>query len=135
MNKQEATRIAGAISHLRPDWHANGLMTVLADERLRDRPYADIVRVFVALALDPSSKRPTRIYEAGDWWDAARRWISSGPDIPHGRPDDCDICHRPKEAAHMDHDYTPRDAYERAPMPESLRKQLTNPTHEENRHG
>ncbi len=137
MNKDEATRIAGAITSLRPDWHFNGLMKVLGDDRICTKAYTDIARVFVALALDPNSQRPTRVYEDGDWWDAAKRWISSGPEIPHGRPDDCDTCHRPRDAAHIDHEYVPRDGYERAPMPEHLRKQLTNPTthHEENRHG
>lgn len=116
MNKQEATRIAGAINALRPDWGRSGLISILADERLRHRAYEDATRAFVALALDPASEKPTRIYEEGAWWHAtySRREHNSSARIRRTRSDDCDICGHPP-ARHVvaslnDHEYRPRNA-------------------------
>jgi hypothetical protein len=117
MNKQEATRIAGAINALRPDWGVSGLMTILGDDRLRSRAYEDMTRTFVALALDPQSAKPTRVFEDGPWWHATtlgRRETNTSSSIRRARHDDCGICGYPADRhvvdSLMDHEYQPRHA-------------------------
>jgi hypothetical protein len=117
MNKQEATRIAGAINALRPDWGVSGLMSILGDDRLRNRAYEDMTRTFVALALDPKSAKPTRVFEDGPWWHVTtlgRRERNTSSNIRHAAPTDCDICGFPADrhvvASLNDHDYRPRNA-------------------------
>lgn len=113
LTKDEAQRIALCVSALRPDWSTNGLMSVLRDDRCRNRVPRDLTLAFVALALDPSSRKPTRIYEAGPWWDVARP--VNGQSAPNYRavlPTDCGICSRPFEHHSAlskldDHEYEP----------------------------
>lgn len=69
LTKEEAQRIAAAVNILRPDWSTNGLMSVLVDDRCRKRPVKDLTLAFVALALDSTTRKPTRIYEHGHWWE------------------------------------------------------------------
>jgi hypothetical protein len=113
LTKEEAQRIALCVSALRPDWSRNGLMAVLADDRCRHRVPRDITLAFVALALDPTSRKPTRIFEAGPWWDVTR---PVGPTVQQYRvigPDDCGVCYRPagfhsKLSAVDDHEWEPQ---------------------------
>ena len=132
MNKDEATRIAGAVNQLRPDWGVNGVMTVLADERLRHRAYADTAKVFVALALDPKSRKPTRIHEDGPWWHSASPTaadVNPSSLIRSMQADDCDICLRPRAdhgpGRNDDHEYRQRNrSGHGSQMPPTTRTQL-----------
>lgn len=113
LTKEEAQRIALCVNALRPDWATNGLMTVLGDDRCRNRVPRDLTLAFVALALDASSRRPTRIFESGPWWDVTKQ--ASGPTAPNYRevlPTDCATCSRPFEHHSVlskldDHEYEP----------------------------
>lgn len=114
LTREEAQRIAAAVNALRPDWAQAGLMTVLSDERIRlTRTYRDTAVAFVALAADPESRKPTRIFEHGPWWESAR---PVGAVTPLRKiPDDaCATCFEPERAhvlGHLaDHSYLhPRD--------------------------
>lgn len=133
MNKDEATRIAGAVNALRPDWGAHGVLTILADDRLRHRAYGDVAKAFVALALDPASRKPTRIHEDGPWWIAARpdaREVNTSSLIRRPLADDCDVCLRPRAdhgpGRNDDHEYRQRNASGHGtPMPDEARARLT----------
>mgnify|MGYP003489551565 FL=1 len=112
LTKEEAQRIALCVSAIRPDWSTNGLMSVLADDRCRNRVPRDLTLAFVALALDPSSRKPTRIYESGPWWDVARPAGQTPPNYRAVLPTDCGICSRPFEHHSAlskldDHEYEP----------------------------
>lgn len=111
LTKDQAENICRIVNVIRPDWNQTGIMAILGDERLRvDRSYRAAAVAFVALALDPASRKPTRIFEHGHWWEAARpigdqpsasAWIRT----PAG--DDCDICGRPPASPHPEHQYAP----------------------------
>lgn len=113
LTKDEAQRIALCVSSLRPDWSTNGLMSVLADDRCRHRVPRDLTLAFVALALDPTSRKPTRIFEAGPWWDVTK---PVGPTVQQYRvitADDCGVCYRPaslhsKLSPFDDHEWEPQ---------------------------
>lgn len=123
LTKEEAQRIALCVTSLRPDWSTNGLMTVLADDRCRHRVPRDLTLAFVALALDPTSRKPTRIFEAGPWWDVTR---PVGPTVQQYRvigTDDCGICYRPAELHSRlspvdDHEWEPQRFEGVGPTPE-----------------
>jgi hypothetical protein len=103
-------------------------MAVLGDDRCRRRAYRDLFVAFVALALEPDSLKPTRIYADGPWWLAARpRAAEGGQNIRRPEPTDCHHCHRPAHAnIPGDHDYLAvRDFRPQpTPMPEQVRSQL-----------
>ena len=115
LSKDEAQRIALCVNALRPDWSTNGLMSVLGDDRCRMRAPRDITLAFVALALDPASRKPGRIFEAGPWWDVTK---PVGPTVAHYRTitaADCGICYRPAElhsrlSPFDDHEWEPQQA-------------------------
>jgi hypothetical protein len=93
MNKTEAERIAAATNVIRPDWSPKLLMTVLADDRMIRRPYADALLALVACALDDQTKRPGRVHEKGAWWSVVT--VVSGQQGPAYReikPGYCVIC-------------------------------------------
>lgn len=113
LTKDEAQRIAGAVHILRPDWGTDGLMVILGDNRILFHPYRDVVVAFAALAADPTSRKPTRIFEQGHWWEtAAPRPHERNTSAPIRRPadDDCDTCGLAADANHSDHTYTPRNS-------------------------
>lgn len=95
MIKNEAERIAAVVNLVRPEWRTGLIMTVLGDERIINRTYADVMVAFVAMAVDPTSKKPGRIHEPGRWWLT----VSAAAPAPSYRqigPDDCGICSLPK---------------------------------------
>lgn len=114
MNKDEAIRLAAAINSLRPDWSTNGLMTVLGDDRNRNRPVLDVALAFVALALDPKSRKPTRIYEHGPWWELLAPRVGSSVAYKVIADTDCAICSQPEPMHPLsptdDHRWEPQHA-------------------------
>lgn len=112
LTKTEAEQLAKAVNALRPDWSQASLMAVLGDERCRLRPRHDISLAFVALALDDQSRKPTRIYEHGPWWEILRPIGQTAPNYRAVLPTDCGICSRPFEFHSAlskldDHEYEP----------------------------
>lgn len=95
VNRAEAERIAGAVNALRPDWAPASVVAVIADDRIRHRAYPDLTHAFVALALDHTSRKPTRIFEAGPWWTAPGV-VVAGPSYRYPAHDDCDTCGLPR---------------------------------------
>lgn len=73
MNRDEAQRIAGAISIIRPDWLASSLVTVLGKlpPHLRARPARDVHLALAWLAHDPDQRTPRLLSESGPWWQLA----------------------------------------------------------------
>lgn len=71
LTKDEAEKIAAAANIYRPDWSVPQVMGVLAknDIRIR-RTYHDTAHAMLAIALDPATLQPTRLLEAGPWWNA-----------------------------------------------------------------
>lgn len=130
LTKPEAERIAAAVNGLRPDWSINGILTVLADERLRlKRTYRDTCLAFTALALDPETVKPTRIFEHGPWWEATR--ISTNPtnNLPRIDPiGGCHECMRPRDD-HTGADHEWQRPNPGIPMPNHVRQAL-NPTNQ-----
>lgn len=93
MNKTEAERIAAATNIIRPDWSPKLLMTVLADDRMIRRPYADALLALIACGLDDQTKRPGRVHEKGPWWSVVT--AVSGQQGPAHRahaPGYCIVC-------------------------------------------
>lgn len=117
LTKDEAQRIALCVNALRPDWATNGLMTVLADQRCRNRVPHDLTLAFVAMALDPQSRRPGRIFEQGPWWSIARPAGEQSINYRTIQPDDCAICSLPQQQIHADHEYEPRHARNESALP------------------
>ena len=107
VNENEARRIAAVTSTIREDWHPAGLMSILADRRLVGRSFEGMLRVFVDLALDPATRRPTRVFESGPWWLAAGPRGETANVPPRSRADDCDVCHGPRHPDRADHAYEP----------------------------
>lgn len=70
MTRDEAQRIAGAISIIRPDWLASSLQTVLGKlpAHLRARPARDVHLALAWLAHDPEQRTPRLLSESGPWW-------------------------------------------------------------------
>lgn len=124
LTKPEAERIAAAVSALRPDWSEEGVLAILGDERLRiRRTYRDTAVAFIALAADPESAKPTRIFEHGPWWEATKPAVNTSDLLGHNRTDDCAECGRPREGHHE-----PDHAYRRpntgVGMPEKVRAEI-----------
>ena len=71
MNENEISRIAAAISDLRPDWPAASLRTLLHSPELKNRPRRDVAVAMAWIACDSETKTPKRVLEAGPWWKAA----------------------------------------------------------------
>lgn len=106
----EAARIAASGSALRPDWSQEQIIGVLRDPRIRvHRTPADTAAALARLALDPDTRQPTRLLEAGPWWTTAP---GGGPAALVHRPahDDCSVCHKPKHPDTPDHPYVQMNA-------------------------
>jgi hypothetical protein len=128
LSRAEAERIAASGSALRPAWSQEQILGVLADPRIRvHRTPADTAAALARLALDPDTRQPTRLLEAGPWWTTN---TSSGPTYRKPEPDDCHHCHRPAHAdIPDDHDYLAAKSFRPrpTPMPESVRSLLVRP--------
>lgn len=119
VNRQEAQRIASAITMLRGDWSQGLIMAVLGDERCIHRSYADLAIAMTAVAVDPQSKKPGRIHEPGPWWGATLA-VQPPPKVRAPLPDDCDICSQPVGTIHnarTDHEYRPRSSRPQSALP------------------
>lgn len=68
MNRNEAERLAAAVSQVRPDWPAQSVFAMLARPDLRDRSARDVAIALMWIAHDPDSRTPARVIEAGPWW-------------------------------------------------------------------
>lgn len=109
LTKDEADRIASAITALRPDWNHAQLMAVLSDKRLRERRiYSDAALALTALALDPTTRQPTRIFEHGPWWEVLAPRVGVASSYREVTDADCAICGRRKES----HTPLPNDPHE-----------------------
>lgn len=100
MNENEISRIAAAISDLRPDWPAASIRSLLKRPELKNKPRRDVAVALVWVACEADTKTPARVIEAGPWWKAANA-ESAGTTIAHtgrtvGRAADphevCGIC-------------------------------------------
>ena len=122
MNRDEARRIADALQPLRADWSIAQVMAVLGHDQIRLRSYRDVAIAAVAVALDPTTRQPTRLLDKGPWWDATRPFA---PVIQlYRRPTglDCRICSQPEAECRRrigDHVFDPRPQ-EPAPPPADL---------------
>lgn len=93
MNKTEAERIAAAVNIIKPDWSAPLLMKVLGDDRMIKRPYADAMLALVACALDPTTEKPGRVHERGNWWAVVGAVSGQqGPTYRAHAPGYCIVC-------------------------------------------
>lgn len=110
LTREDAARIADAITVLRPTWTQNRLMALMANPAIRARRQPkDVAAAFAWIALDSETREPTRILEAGPWWGTADASAqSAGPVYRYANPRDCGICNKPEAACRKDgHDYTP----------------------------
>src|SRR5690349_10527813 len=101
MNEVEISRIAAAISDLRPDWPAASIRSLLGRPELKNKPRRDVAVALTWVACEADSKTPARVIEAGPWWRAAA--LDGGSEtvthtgktvgLRHGDPRDiCGIC-------------------------------------------
>lgn len=111
MNENEISRIAAAVSDLRPDWPAASLRTILHLPELRNRPRRDVAVALVWVACEADTKTPRRVLEAGPWWRAAAAdGATTNRDNPprHLR---CSVCSLSKDRCEQvwanDHDFEP----------------------------
>lgn len=109
IDKADAERIANATNHLRPEWPAQSVLTLIGNsEDLRTRAYRDLAVAFAYVACDPTSLTPGRVREQGPWWahtNAQRATVSAVthrcPEHPAERLWDCAPC---RDAAATDPD-------------------------------
>lgn len=71
MNTHEIERIAAAMNMLRPDWPTRQLKTLLADQRIAERPRRDVCVALAWVACESGTANPYRVLESGPWWRAA----------------------------------------------------------------
>ena len=71
MNEVEISRIAAAISDLRPDWPAASIRSLLNRPELKNKPRRDVAVALTWVACERETKTPARVIEAGPWWTAA----------------------------------------------------------------
>ena len=77
MDQNQIDRLALAAHALRPDWRADSLRTFIGQQAtrsglpLRDMPARDVAVAMTWIACDPDTRVPTRVLEAGPWWEAA----------------------------------------------------------------
>ena len=110
LTREDAARIADAITVLRPTWTQNRLMALMANPAIRARRQPkDVAAAFAWIALDPDTREPTRILESGPWWGTADvAAATTGPTYRYTNPRDCGICNKPEAECRKDgHDYTP----------------------------
>jgi hypothetical protein len=125
ITREEAQRIAASGAALRPRWSQEQILGVLLNDRIcRFRTPADTAAALARLALDPDTRQPTRLLEAGPWWTTTGE---SKPLYRKPEPTDCHHCHKP---AHPDlpgdHDYLALRDFrpQPTPMPEQAREHL-----------
>jgi len=96
----QATAIADAISLLSNGrWSSAQLLAVMGDSRIRDRRTpAQVAACFAYLAMDPTTRQPTRALEPGPWWSAAGITTTEqhAPQYRYAAHDDCHDCGLPK---------------------------------------
>lgn len=70
VNRAAASRIAAAVTCLRPEWPPASTVTLLLDpeNHTAKRPWQDVAVALVYVACDPDSKSPARVLEPGPWW-------------------------------------------------------------------
>jgi len=121
MNEVEISRIAAAISDLRPDWPAASIRSLLNRPELKNKPRRDVAVALAWVACETDSKTPARVIEAGPWWKATNA-EATGTTVAHtgrtvGRaanPEDvCGICDMWRQdcrgrADVNGHDFVPR---------------------------
>lgn len=110
ITREDATRLAVMTNTLRPTWSEASVMAVIGDERIRvRRTYRDTAVALAYLALDPSTQKPTRLFEAGPWWASADAAMTAGSGPTYRYPDlrDCRTCGKPQVDPHRGHDYEP----------------------------
>ena len=130
MNHDEATRIAGAINFLRPDWGRAGLLKLMENDYLAARPGREVALALTFVACDPASRAPTRVLEHGPWWELNIKWQPAAPAYRYPAHDDCHDCGRPK-AVHPTHDCRYVEPVRvAAPMPTTVRDALRATTEE-----
>lgn len=71
MNEVEISRIAAAISDLRPDWPAASIRSLLNRPELKNKPRRDVAVALTWVACEVETKTPARVIEQGPWWQAA----------------------------------------------------------------
>lgn len=87
MNRSDVEVLAKAIHVLRPDWPWTSLVTFITG-KLASYAHRDIAVALVWVALDPETKNPGRVLEAGPWWKATRPTPDNAtPEPPRGCPD------------------------------------------------
>lgn len=72
--QNELERLAGAVNILRPDWPRTSLLTYFTEHAAR--AYADLAVAAVAVAVDPKSRTPRRMDEAGPWWQLTNQNVT-----------------------------------------------------------
>jgi|GEM_PF-6856721 len=96
----QATAIADAISLMTQGrWSSAQLLAVMGDTRIKDRRTpSQVAACFGYLAMDPTTRQPTRALEAGPWWSAAGVTSAEqhAPQYRYAQHDDCHDCGRPK---------------------------------------
>lgn len=70
IDRETATRIATAINVIRPEWPIASIVTLIG-QRHQHRIAADVAAALAWVAIDPDSRTPGRIDEAGPWWPSA----------------------------------------------------------------
>lgn len=78
MNEVEISRIAAAISDLRPDWPAASIRSLLNRPELKNKPRRDVAVALTWVACEADTKTPARVIEAGPWWRAAASETGGG---------------------------------------------------------
>ena len=85
--ENELQRLAAAMNALRPDWPTSSLFTLLRSKHA-GRAYADLAVAAVAVSVDPNTKTPARLSEAGPWWSLVRQDVT--PQVGPGSDPRCE---------------------------------------------
>ena len=99
MNENEISRIAAAISDLRPDWPAASIRTLLKSPELKSKPRRDVAVALTWVACEVDTKTPKRVLESGPWWRAA---AVENPGTTIARPPKADEVCPSHPASHRD---------------------------------
>lgn len=91
MNENDISRIAAAISDLRPDWPAASLRTLLKSPELKNRPRRDVAVALAWVACESETQTPKRVLESGPWWRAASVEIPTSAARPPKADEACPI--------------------------------------------
>lgn len=105
MNEHERERIAMALNALRPDWPIKSLRTILASDKLADRPRRDVTVALAWVACESNTATPARVLESGPWWRAAAiEGGSLGPRQPFDPAEFCGTCGKARGRC-VDHEF------------------------------